>query len=97
LPAEERRAIRQCDAVPLLERLGDWLDEQVRHALPKSPLGQAIAYARSQWEDLKSCTRDGALSIDNNLAERSRRAQAIGRKNFLFVGGDRGGRTAAIL
>jgi hypothetical protein len=35
------------------------------------------------------------LGIDNDVSERSLRAQAIGRKNYLFVGGDRGGRTAA--
>jgi hypothetical protein len=37
------------------------------------------------------------LSIDNNVSERSLRAQAIGRNNYLFVGSDRGGRTAAAL
>jgi hypothetical protein len=41
--------------------------------------------------------RDGELSIDNNLSERSLRAQAVGRKNYMFVGSDRGGRTAATL
>jgi transposase len=33
----------------------------------------------------------------NNVSERSLRAQAIGRKNYLFAGSDRGGRTAATL
>jgi transposase len=37
------------------------------------------------------------LSIDNNLAERMLRAQAIGRRNWTFLGSDRGGRTAAVL
>ncbi|QDV39463.1 IS66 family transposase [Tautonia plasticadhaerens] len=97
MPAEERQAIRQRDAVPILAAFGAWLDEQSRQVLPKSPLGQAIAYARNQWPDLQTYTRDGELSIDNNLAERSLRAQAIGRKNYLFVGSDRGGRTAATL
>ena len=83
--------------MPLLQAFGAWLDEQAGHVLPKSPLGQAIAYARAQWEDLRTYTRDGELSIDNNCSERSLRAQAIGRKNFLFVGSDRGGRTAATL
>jgi transposase len=97
LPAVARQAVRQRDAVPILEAFGEWLDEQAGHVLPKSPIGQAIAYARAQWEDLQTYTSDGELSIDNNLAERTLRAQAIGRKNFLFVGSDRGGRTAAIL
>ena len=96
-PAEERCVIRQRDAVPLLNAFGEWLDEQSRNVLPKSPVGQAISYARNQWQDLQTYTRDGELSIDNNVSERSVRAQAIGRKNYLFVGSDRGGRTAATL
>jgi transposase len=97
IPAEERRVIRQRDAVPLLNAFGEWLDEQSRIVLPKSAVGLAIAYARNQWDDLQTYTRDGELSIDNNVSERSVRAQAIGRKNYLFVGSDRGGRTAATL
>src|SRR5262249_62264740 len=65
--------------------------------LPKSPIGQAIAYAQSNWPALLRYTESGELSIDNNLAERMLRAQAIGRKNWLWVGSDRGGRTAAVL
>jgi hypothetical protein len=97
LPTEARREIRQRDAVPLLNAFAEWLEEQSRKVLPKSPIGQAISYARAQWEDLQTYTRDGELSIDNNVSERSLRAQAIGRKNYLFVGSDRGGRTAATL
>jgi transposase len=97
LSADERAAIRQRDAVPLLKSLGEWLDEQARKALPKSPVGRAVAYARNQWPDLQTYTLDGELSIDNNLSERNVRAQALGRKNYLFVGSDRGGRTAATL
>ncbi len=73
------------------------MDEQSRIILPKSPVGQAISYARNQWQDLQTYTRDGELRIDNNVSERRVRAQAIGRKNDLFVGSDRGGRPAATL
>jgi hypothetical protein len=38
----------------------------------------------------------GVLEIDNNSAERSMRAIALGRKNFLFMGSERGGKSAAI-
>ena len=85
----EARAIRQREASPLLEAFGAWLDEQSRQVLPKSPLGLAIAYARNQWQDLQTYTRDGELSIDNNLAERMLRAPAIGRRSRLFAGGAR--------
>ena len=65
--------------------------------LPKSPIGQAIAYAQRQWQALMRFTEHGFLNIDNNASERALRAVAIGRKNWLFAGSDAGGRTAAIL
>jgi hypothetical protein len=40
---------------------------------------------------------DGELAIDDNLAERAVKPLTIGRRNWLFCGNDRGGRTAAIL
>jgi transposase len=97
LPADDRRALRQRDALPLLNAFEGWLAEQGRQVLPKSPIGQAIAYARSNWAALLRYTEHGELSIDNNLAERMLRAQALGRRNWTFLGSDRGGRTAAVL
>src|SRR4051795_8568911 len=95
--AEDRRALRQRDSVPLLTTFGEWLTEQGRLALPKSPIGLAIAYAQSNWAALCRYPEHGDLSIDNNLAERMLRAQAIGRRNWTFLGSDRGGKTAAVL
>jgi transposase len=97
LSAEDRRALRQRDALPLLNALEGWLNEQGRKALLKSLIGQAITYAQSNWAALCRYPEHGELSIDNNLAERILRAQAIGRKNYTFLGSDRGGRTAAVL
>ena len=65
--------------------------------MPKSPDGQAIAYALSNWEALIRYTEDGDLEIDNNGAERSLRGVALGRKNWMFLGSDNGARTAAVL
>jgi transposase len=93
----DRCALRQRESVPLLTAFGEWLTEQGRLALPKSPIGQAIAYAQSNWVALCHYPEHGELSIDNNLAERMLRAQAIGRRNWTFLGSDRGGRTAAVL
>jgi transposase len=97
LTADDRRSLRQRDALPLLNAFEEWLTEQGRRALPKSPIGQAIAYAQSNWAALCRYPEHGELSIDNNLAERMLRAQALGRKNWTFLGSDRGGRTAAVL
>ncbi len=65
--------------------------------LPKSPEGVPIHYALSNWEALNRCLKDGGPAIDKNGAERSLRGVAVGRNNRLFYGGDRGGRTAAVL
>jgi transposase len=97
LSSEGRQGLRQRESVPLLTGFGEWLTEQVRHVLPKSPIGQAIAYAQSNWAALCRYPEHGDLSIDNNLAERMLRAQAIGRRNWTFLGSDRGGKTAAVL
>jgi len=40
---------------------------------------------------------DGAIPIDNNVSEREMKRIVLNRKNSLFVGNPRGGRTAAIL
>jgi hypothetical protein len=50
-----------------------------------------------RWDGLAHYCENGALSIDNNLSERMIRPVAIGRKNYLFLGNDNGGKTAAIL
>ena len=84
-------------AKPLLDSFEKWLGEQRAKALPKSPIGQAIGYALSNWTALCRYIEDGDLAIDNNLAERTLRPQAIGRKNWIFAGSDNGARTAATL
>lgn len=93
----ERRSLRQQKSVPLLAALNPWLDQLAVTALPKSPLGEAVTYARNQWAALNVYVTDGALAMDNNLAERAVKPYAIGRKNWLFFGSDDGGRRLAIL
>jgi hypothetical protein len=93
----ERKALRQERSLPLLAEFRAWLEGAQARVLPKSPLGQALGYVLPRWEGLKRYCEDGRLAIDNNLSERTLRACAIGRKNWLFLGSDRGGRTAAIL
>ncbi len=51
----------------------------------------------NQWTALTRFCDDGALAIDNNATERALRGIAIGRRNWMFVGSDVGGQTAATL
>ena len=44
---------------------------------------------------LRPYLANGRLELDNNPAERAMRAIALGRKNYLFVGSEAGGRAAA--
>jgi transposase len=97
LSDEERAAYRQQNAVPLLDAFREWLSREAAGVLPKSPMAQAINYATSNWDALIRYPQAGFLSIDNNVSERTLRAIGIGRKNWMFVGSDNGGATAAVL
>ena len=88
---------RQQHARPILAEFRTWLDEQSPQVLPKSPIALEIRYALNQWDALCRDTDHGQLAIDNNAAERVLRGIAIGRKNWLFVGSERGGHTAAAI
>jgi transposase len=88
---------RQEKSVPLLTSLRQWLLAQKEQVLPKSPIAAAINYVLNQWQALERYTSDGDLHIDNNLSERTLKLIGIGRKNWLFVGSDAGGQTAAVL
>jgi len=91
---EELRVLRQKKSVPALGDLREWLERKLL-AVPKSPLGSAIGYTLDNWEALCIYTADGAIPIDNNAVERSIRPVAVGRKNWLFAGSERGGEAAA--
>jgi transposase len=97
LDDDGRRRLRQELSVVILEKFHTWLKEQRQRALPKSPLGEAVGYALNNWVALCRFTEAGFLSIDNNVAEREMKRIAIGRKNWLFVGSEKGGHTAAVL
>jgi len=85
---DARLALRQQRSVPQLERIKTWLDAEGEVVLPRSPMGEAITYAKNQWTALGVYVTQDFLSIDNNAAERALKRVAIGRKNWLFAGHD---------
>jgi transposase len=89
-------AERQARSLTVLKQFGDWLEAEAPRVLPKSPLREALGYARNNWTALNQYAHHGCLAIDNNAAERALRGIAIGRRNWLFLGSDRGGRAAAV-
>jgi transposase len=97
VPVEERLKLRQQQSAPLLAQLRERLLTWKEQLLPKHPMAEAVNYALSQWTELNVFCSDGAVSIDNNVSEREMKRVVLNRKNSLFVGNPRGGRTAAIL
>ena len=94
---EVRREIRNARSRPLLGSLKQWLEETLVKLSKKSDTAMAVRYALGRWEALMRYCDDGHLEIDNNAAERALRAVALGRKNYLFAGSDRGGESAAAI
>ncbi len=110
LDATSRGELRRAESAPILaafkERLFAWREQ----LLPRHPMAQAIGYALNQWDELsvfvgvgggspalRGPADFGAVPIDNNASEREMKRTVLNRKNSLFVGNERAGRTAAIL
>src|SRR3954452_22144633 len=97
LPPVERLAVRQSEAVPLLDDLRAWLSERLGQVAPRSELAKALGYMNAQWDALVRYAADGTLEIDNLTAERALRGIAVGRKNWNVIGSDGAGRVAAVI
>lgn len=90
-------AYRQQHAGPVLTAFARWLAEHSPRVLPKSTIGEAFTYGTNQWPTLGVYLTDGRLMIDNAAAEQAIRPLAVGRRNWLHLGGDGGLRPTAVL
>ena len=90
MPAKKRTKERAARAGPVVEAFYAWADALALEVLPQSPIGKAITYARNQRQALERFLEDGRLRLDNNWSERELRREAVGRKNWTFVGSDAG-------
>ena len=97
LSVEARRELRREESMPLLESLRGVLEDRQALVLPKSQFGMAISYTLEQWDALVRYVDVLEAEIDNNSVENAMRVVALGRKNWLQVGSEAGGRRAAIL
>ena len=96
LPPDKRVKIRQAGARPVFDGLEAWMSGQLPDISGKSPLAVAIRYALTRMARMRPYLDHGILELDNNTAERAMRAVALGRKNYIFVGSQTGGKSAAI-
>ena len=97
LSTDEIKIMREQEAVPLLDKLHAWLQEQYAVAQPKSSFGKALFYCLNNWTELKQYVTDGELKIDNNHTEREMKYVSMGKKAWLFYGSDEGGKNNAIV
>lgn len=96
-PPQARVAVRQELAKPLFEELQEWFEAKLTGLPGKSVLAGAIRYAISRMKRMGPYLESGICELDNNAAERSVKGIALGRKNYMFVGSDRGGERAAAI
>lgn len=95
-PPDERREVRQRRTRRVLDGLKTWLDQTLSQLSAKSALAAAIGYTLGNWRALTRFVDDGRVEAHNNAAERALRSVAIGRKNYLHMGSDAGGDSAAV-
>jgi transposase len=95
-PPDRRVEIRQAKAKPIFDDLEVWLHARLPSISSKSPLAVAIRYALTRMARMRPSLDHGIPELDTDTAEQAMRSVAIGRKNYLFVGSQTGGRAAAI-
>lgn len=89
-PRKKKEKARQKQSKPIVDRYFEWCEEQAEQVLDDSPAGEAVQYSLNQEMALRRFIDDGRLPMTNNVSERELRRQAVGRKNWIFVGSEDG-------
>ncbi len=93
---EDRRRFREQHAREVIDGIFERLEDLKAETIPSEPLRKALDYALNQRVALYRYLDDGRLKPDNNTSENAIRPLALGRKNWLFAGSERGGRATAL-
>ena len=96
---EERLRIRREKEEGIIDEIITKANERLIKGkyLPKSKFKNALCYIASLAPYLKNYLKHPFARLDNNVAERAIRPLAIGRKNWLFIGSERAGKSAATI
>lgn len=95
-PRKKKQRIRDKRARPIVDAFFSWCDAEAPNVLEDTPIFDGIRYARNQRVGLSQFLDDGRLPIHNNASELALRREAVGRKNWLFVGSDEFGKVNAL-
>jgi transposase len=88
---DEREQVRRRESKRVVERFFAWCEATVAQALDETPLAKGLRYALNQRSALVRFLEDGRLPIHNNHSEQALRREAVGRKNWIFIGNDDAG------
>jgi transposase len=97
LPAEQRLAVRTTRIAPVVAEFESWMRSERARLSRHADVAKAMDYMLKRWAAFTRFLSDGRICLTNNAAERALRGIAIGRKNWLFAGSDRGGERAAAM
>ncbi len=95
-PRKKKEKIRQKRSRYIVDAFFSWCDAEAGTVLDDTPISNGIRYARNQRVGLSRFLDDGRLPIHNNMSELALRREAVGRKNWIFVGSDDGGAVNAL-
>jgi hypothetical protein len=86
LSPDERLRFHQTESAPLMDKLHQWMEEQIKEKKtePNSGLGKSIAYMLKHWEKLTRFLTVAGAPLDNNLCERALKKVVLHRKNSLY-------------
>jgi transposase len=95
LTAQERLLHHQTHSRPVMEKLHQWMSQQLdeKQVEPNSGLGQAMGYLLKHWEPLTLFLREAGAPLDNNICERALKMAILHRKNSLSYKTPNGART----
>lgn len=95
--ADQIKALRLEESLPIINEFGKWIAEELHHILPKSRIGKAMAYSLNRWKALCIYLHEGNLKIDNKEVGNTIRPIALGRKNYLFAGSHQAAQRASMI
>jgi transposase len=94
---DQRLALRKTHAAPLVGELEAWMRSERARLSRHNDVAKAMDYLLKRWIAFTRFLDDAKICLTNNAAERALRGIALGRRNWLFAGSDRGGERAAAI
>lgn len=103
---KEEKKLRHLDPTDRQKQRSQWIKPIVDEffslasnlcVLPRSKLGEAVAYLLKYKEGLCTFLEGGRLETTNNRAERAIKELVLGRKNWLFSKSEKGAQSTGII